>query len=127
MVFGEREILGTVSSAVCVFGYIFYAQQILTAKIKPHIFSWIIWATTEGIAFFAQSSGGSGPGAWASGFTAISCIMIALLSLKRGEKNITGSDKVTFMLAMSAMPLWYVTNNPLYALVLLTIMDLSAF
>jgi len=123
----EKEILGALSSAIVISAYIFYAHQILTGKIKPHIFSWIIWTTTEGIAFFAQVSGGSGPGAWGSGATAICCSIVILLSLKRGEKNITRGDTISFSLALAAIPLWYLTNNPLYALLLITSMDLEAF
>lgn len=119
----NNEILGCLSLALSVIGYGPYVLSTLRRQIKPHMFSWIIWGMIAAIAFFAQDSDDAGPGAWAMGFTAVSCLVIAALAAHCGEKHITRSDWLSFVGALLAIPLWYVTQDPLWALVLVTAID----
>jgi hypothetical protein len=127
MILSEKEILDFVSIITCAAGYIIYVWIIFSGKIKPHMFSWVIWTITEATAFAAQFSHGAGPGSWASGATTTACLIIAILSFVRGEKNMAREDCVYFLVALSAIPLWYITKTPLYALLLIISMDLIAF
>ncbi|MBL4590003.1 MAG: hypothetical protein JKY11_08000, partial [Alphaproteobacteria bacterium] len=65
--------------------------------------------------------------AWATGFTAVSCIIIAFIAIFRGEKNITKSDWFSFIGALSAVPLWLITQTPFYSIILITLIDISAY
>jgi len=107
--------------------YIPYFKSIYERQTKPHVFSWAIWGLLGAIAYFAQLSDGAGPGAWVNGITALVCFTIAAIALRHGEKNITRSDWITFLGALMALPVWYVTQNALYAILLITLIDALGF
>lgn len=115
--------LGWLSLAIAVASYAPYFKSILSGNTRPHAFSWFIWGLLTGIAFFVQDVSGAGPGAWVTGFTAVIALGIALLSLFKGEKNITRSDWITFIAALAVIPVWYGTQDPLYAVILIALID----
>lgn len=122
-----KELIGLLAAILALGGYIPYLAGILNKRVKPHVFSWFIWALLTGIGFFAQIKSGGGPGSWATGLTAIACLAITILSLRHGEKNITRSDWVTFILSLSAIPLWLATKDPLWSVILISLIDVVAF
>ncbi len=103
-----------------------YYRDIFKKKTKPHVFSWFLWGLLTAIAFFAQLAKGGGVGSWVTGFTSLSCFFIAVLSLYRGEKDITTLDWVSFILAIFGIVLWQLTNNPLTAVLIVTAVDALA-
>jgi hypothetical protein len=54
------------------------------------------------------------------------CLGIGILALFRGEKHITGSDWVAFLTTFLATPLWVVTSDPLWSVLLVTGIDAVA-
>ena len=122
-----KDYLGYLSIMIAVVSYIPYARMTMTQKIRPHMFSWIVWGTVNAITFFAQASRGAGAGAWATGFSAVGCLFIALLAGLYGEKKITKSDWAAFLSSLAAIPLWYVTKDPLWSVILLTGISTMAF
>lgn len=121
------EILGWISLAFATAGYIPYLYSIWLGKTKPHGFSWFIWGLLTAIAYFAQVQSGAGPGSWATAMTACACFLITIFSLFKGEKHITRSDWLTFTAALAAIPIWYITDNPLSAILLITLIDALGF
>lgn len=122
-----KIILGIIAAAVGFIGYIPYFRDIFKGKTKPHVFSWFVWCLLTGIAFFAQIAEGAGPGAWVTGFAAITCLVVAVLAIFRGEKKITLSDWLSFIGALLGLLLWRLTDNPMLAVILITITDALAF
>ncbi|NTU77560.1 MAG: hypothetical protein HGA90_07100 [Alphaproteobacteria bacterium] len=118
-----KELFGVLSVVVGCVGFAPYFWDILKKRTKPHAFTWIVWTLLAGIVFFAQAVDRAGPGAWATGFTAAACLLIAVLALQRGEKQITRSDWTTFVAALAAIPLWYFTAEPFYVVLLVTGID----
>lgn len=105
-----------------------YIRSIRRGEIKPHVFSWIIWGLGTFIVCFAQLADGGGAGSWVIGVSGLISSYIALLAyLKRGDRVATATDWMFFLLALSAMPFWYFTSNPLWAVVTLTTVDLLGF
>jgi len=97
-------------------------------KTKPHLFSWIIWGITTSIAFFAMYFNDGGVGTFPIGFAAFLCFAIAFLTYKKvGFDYITKSDWIFLAMALFALPLWYVTSNALYAIILLSVIDVIGF
>lgn len=122
-----KIVLGIVASVIGLAGYIPYFRDILRGQTKPHIFSWTVWSLLEGIAFFAQTARGAGPGAWVTGSSAVFCSIIALTSLSRGEKNITTFDWLAFAGSLVSLVLWKLTSDPLAAVILITLTDILVF
>jgi hypothetical protein len=119
-----KELIAlTVIAIVCVNSYV-YVRAILRKEIRAHIFTWIIWFLTQMIGASAQLAKGGGAGTWPMFFGGIVCLVIAGLSLfYHGERNITRSDWIAFLGTLAAIPLWLATDNPLWASLLVTLID----
>lgn len=122
-----KTSLAVIAIIMTIAGYFFYFKDIFANKTKPHAFSWLVWALLTGIAFFGQLSDGAGPGAWVTAATALVSCVICVLAIKKGEKNITRSDKLNLLGAGIALSLWLVTSEPLLAVILITIVDFLGF
>ena len=104
-----------------------YLWHIFRRTIKPHIFSWVIWGLLGLIGFAAQVAANAGPGCWAMGVSSALCLVIASAGLFYGEKSITRGDWICFILLLSAIPAWMATNNPLWAVIIVSAIDTGAF
>lgn len=122
-----KIILGTIAVIIALIGYVPYFRDIFRGKTKPHAYSWLVWGILTGIGFFGQILNKGGAGAWVTGITALICFTIFFFALKKGERNITFSDKLTLFGAFIAMLSWYLTSNPLSALILVIITDALGF
>lgn len=124
----SKHLLSAVAIAITLFAFLPYIRAILHNQIKPHVFSWIIWGATTFIVFLAQLQDHGGAGAWAIGVSGLITILIAVLAfLKRADVSITPLDWLFFLAALSAIPFWYVSANPLWAVVILTSVDVLGF
>ena len=119
--------LGVLATLIGLVSYIPYFRDIFNGKTKPHFFSWFIWALLTGIAFFAQVTENAGPGAWVTGLTAFICLLIAILALSKGEREITKSDWLCFVSALIGIIVWIKTDNPFFAVILVTLVDAVAY
>jgi hypothetical protein len=123
-----KELLSVVAIALTLLAFLPYIRSILKGKIKLHMFSWVIWGSTTFIVFLAQLEDDGGAGAWPIGVSGIITIYIALLAyVKRSDITITKIDWVFFIVAMASLPFWYFTSNPLWAVIILTTVDIFGF
>ncbi len=105
-----------------------YIRGILRGDIRPHVFSWIIWSITTSIVAIAQWRAGGGPGAWAIGLSAAITLFISLLALvKHGDRAITRIDWCFLVGALASLPAWCITDDPMWAVLILTTIDLLGF
>ncbi|MGL1936346.1 MAG: hypothetical protein OCD01_15050 [Fibrobacterales bacterium] len=124
----EKEIISGFSILLTFIGYAPYIKWVITRQVRAHLFSWVIWSITTCIVFVAQIEGDGGAGAWPTGVGGVITILIAVLAYVKGrDHSVTTLDKVFFIGALSSLPLWYVTNDPLWAVVILTSVDLLGF
>lgn len=123
----QHEILGAIAVALFLAGYAAYLRGIFLGRVRPHLFTWAIWAITVSIIFTAQVMGGAGPGAWTTGLSTLLCGSIAVYAFFRGEKNFTRGDWISLTVAITAIPVWYFTQQPLYALMIATGIDCVAY
>jgi hypothetical protein len=126
-VWSWREMLAGCGVLVGLLGNGIYINGILRGKVKPHLFTYLVWGLALGIAATAQSAKGAGVGNWVTIFNSLYCLTVALLALKYGEKNLTRSDWVCFILALAGIPLWYFTGNPLWSVVCVSAIDVLAY
>ena len=120
----NTEILGWLSVLLTAIAYIPYVVSTWRGNTRPHVFSWTIWALLMLIAAAGQYAGQAGPGSWATGFSGIFCVLIAIMAaMQKGDKAITRMDCLIFVAALMAIPLWYITKDPLTAIVMVTVID----
>lgn len=123
-----KEILSAVAIALTFAAFVPYIRTIISGTTKPHVFSWVIWGATTFVVFLAQLEGKAGVGAWPIGVSGSMTIFVAFLAyVKRGDIAITKTDWLFFASAMSSLPLWYLTSDPLGAVVVLTTIDVLGF
>lgn len=123
-----KQLLSTIAIAITFVAFIPYIRSILQGKTKPHAFSWIIWASVTFIVFLAQLADKGGVGAWPIGVSGAITLYVAILAyLKKSSHMITKTDWLFFIMAMASLPFWYFTSNPLWAVVILTTVDLLGF
>ncbi|MBV6447760.1 MAG: hypothetical protein FCKEOINB_01396 [Nitrosomonas sp.] len=123
-----KEILSLIAIAITLAAFIPYIREIFRGSVKPHIFSWVIWGATTLLIFLAQLEDNGGAGTWPIGVSATITIFIAYLAYtKRADVTITRTDWLFFAAALLSLPLWYWTSDPLWAVVLLTAIDVAGF
>ncbi len=123
----DKEIFGYIALILALAAYCPYIWSTFRGKTRPHIFTWIIWGLVMTIAASAQYAGAAGPGSWAPQLGGILSFVIVVLAYKQGEKNITLYDVLIFIAALSAIPLWQFTHNPLTAIIIVTMIDLLGY
>ncbi len=123
-----KESLSALAIILTFIAFAPYIRGILKDEIRPHLFSWVIWATTTFIVFLASLQAGAGVGAWPIGLSGAITLFIALLAYRRaGDRSITRLDWLFFLGAISAILFWYLSADPLWAVLILTSVDLLGF
>lgn len=119
--------MGTAGSIIAVIIYSYYLAKVLNGDTKPHPYSWLIWSLVSGISGAGQIAGGGGAGSWVTLTSSFMCFTIFLSSLKYGENKIHKFDTVCLFVSLLAIPLWIVTDTPLWSVILVTIVDTVGF
>ena len=123
-----NHVFSGLAIALTLIAFLPYIASTLRGKTRPHVFSWVIWGITTFIVFLAQVQDGGGAGAWPIGVSGVITIGVAIMAyIKRADVSITRLDKVFLVAAVSAVPLWYATADPVWAVVILTTVDLLGF
>lgn len=116
----ERALIGAVATAIAFASYVPYFRDIFAGKTRPHAISWLVWGTLTAIGFAGQVAGSAGPGAWATGITALLCLLISLLGFLNGRTDIILVDWLSLAGAAVALVLWRITNDPLLSVIIVT-------
>lgn len=123
-----KEAFSVIAIIITFISFFPYIRSIIKQDIKPHMISWVIWSILTITVFFAQLADKGGTGAWPTGVSGLITIFIAILAYKkRADASITRMDWLYLGLAVSALPIWYATSNPLWAVIILTLVELLGF
>jgi len=104
-----------------------YLKDIFSRKIKPHIYTWLIWSITQGVALLGLLYGKGGWGALALSISTFFVFIIFLVSLKYGTKNITKFDTIILIIALLAITVWFQMHNPLLAVIMVSVIDFLGY
>lgn len=122
-----KVALSVSASIISIVAYYPYLRDILKGKTKPHAFSWVVWSLVMYIAGYAQVRAGGGAGAAVTFVTATISLAIAILAFRDGSITATKSDWVSFIAALSAIPIWVITKQPLLSVIVISFIDTVAF
>jgi hypothetical protein len=122
-----KALLAIVATILTVIGYIPYFRDIFLRKTQPHIYTWLIWAITQGIAVIGMWYGGGSWGAVALTTTLILVVAVFLLSFRYGTKNITTLDTILCVSALGAVFVWWKLEQPLLAVIMATAIDMIGY
>jgi hypothetical protein len=122
------QAMGAASVVLAIVSFAPYIVQIRGGTMKPHVFSWVIWSISTAVVYFAQVVADGGPGAWATGVSGIMTMYVTWLAWSRHHDiDITKSDRLFLGAALLSLPVWYLTSDPLWAVVILTTIDVLGF
>lgn len=120
--------LSAVAVILTCIAFLPYILSIFHGRTRPHVFSWVIWSLNTSVAFLATLQAGGGHGAGVIGFSAGVTLFIAVLAyMKRADVSVTLTDRLFFIAALAAMPLWHWADDPLWAVWLITVIELLGF
>jgi len=108
-----KEIIGYAAVVLTFVGYLPYVRDTLNGKTRPHVYSWFLWGFITSVAYALQVSVHAGPGSLVTIAAAVVCLIIALLGVKNGRKDITKSDTVFFIVGMAAIGVWLLAKQPI--------------
>ena len=93
MVMAHTTALGALSVLIGAVAYAIYITKTLRESgVQPHPFSWLLWFLVTLVAFLVQRGQGGEAGSWVTGFTAIVCLIISLLTFLKNEWDFSWFD-----------------------------------
>lgn len=122
-----NEMFALLSTVLLVVGYASYFKTLFSGKTVPHFFTWFVWAVLTGIAFVAQWSDGGGVGSLVMFFTLLVTVYVAIYAFFKGEKDYTRGDWLSLCAAFIGITIWLHTNDALWAVIIITIVDAVSF
>lgn len=123
-----KILFSNLAMVLTFLAFVPYILQIFKGKVRPHVISWLIWGISTTVIFIAQLLDDAGVGAWPIGVSAALTLSITLLAfVHRDDIKIDSKDMLTLSVSLMAIPVWYLTAEPLYAVMILTLVDLSGF
>ncbi len=122
-----KTVFAIAGIAVGYASYIPYIREIWAGTTRPHLYTWLVWTLTFGIAGAGVIQGGSllvGAGIVGG---ALIMTYITWLSLWNGTTDITMSDRIALAAALIACGLWIFFDNPVAAILFATGIDLVGY
>ena len=123
-----KELLSAAAIVLTFAIFVPYIRSVHSGITKPHVFSWVIWALGTFVVFLAQLADSGGVGAWPIGLSGLITAYLAVLAYrKRSDASITKVDWLFLVVALAALACWFLTSDALWAVVILTGLDLAGF
>lgn len=122
-----KSIIGILAVVLTFVGYIPYLRDTLKGKTKPHIYSWFLWGFVTLIAFALQVSAKAGPGSYVTLAAAVVSLIIFALGTRQGNKDITKTDTIFFILGFVAIAIWLFAKQPVISIILVSLIDMLGF
>jgi len=122
-----KTSIAIVAALLAIAGNVPYLRDIIQKKVKPHPYTWLVWTIVSCIVFFGQVARGAGIGALSTAASEIFTVIIFLLSLKYGFKNIRRIDTYCLIIALVGIIPWLLTKDPTISVVIAVSIDLFAF
>lgn len=104
-----------------------YFRDIHKKITRPHPYTWLILSITQGVGTVSIIFGGGGLGAVYLGIGTIFNLIIFLLSLHHDTKNITRSDVIVLIIALIAIAIWWLLDNPVVAIAVISAIDVLSY
>lgn len=109
--------LGIVAGIFLIAGYIPYIYEVLKRTDIPNRASWFIWSLSTATILFGVHGTGTNEAIWVPIADAIGCFIIFILSFKLGVGGWSKTDKISLLVCLLSLIIWWLTGNALVALI----------
>lgn len=92
-----KEIIGVIAVLLAFISYAPYIRDVIKGQTKPHVYSWFVWGFVSLIIFALQLSDGGGMGSYVTLSGAVIALLIFVLGMRNGKRDITMTDTVFFI------------------------------
>lgn len=122
-----KELIAGIASVLAIAGNVPYLHDVITKKIQPHPYTWLVWSVVSGVTLAGQILKGGGAGAMpvaiSEGFT----VIIFLYALRYGFRDIQRKDTYALFAALLGLIPWALTKDPTISVVIVVCIDAVAF
>ncbi|MBI5134238.1 MAG: hypothetical protein HZA81_02515 [Candidatus Taylorbacteria bacterium] len=121
------QILGAISGALLIVGYIPYIYEVATKKTVPNRASWFIWSLSTIVLLFGVKETGTHEAIWVPVADAVGCTLIFLLSIPLGVGGWSKTDRISLFVSLASLFLWWYTGSAFVALVANLVVYVSGY
>src|SRR5215207_1561553 len=111
-----RSALGLLAGALSLLAFIPYIASIFRGQTRPNRATWWVWTVCNGVLFASYYASGERRSAWVPLSYMVASLVVAVLSLKRGEGGLSRFDRGCALASAAGIGLWAVSGSPLTAL-----------
>ncbi|MBP9750309.1 MAG: hypothetical protein KBC95_00510 [Candidatus Peribacteraceae bacterium] len=122
-----KEMMVFVAVILAIVGNVPYLRDVITNKIQPHPYTWLVWSIVSAVTFFGQITKGGGIGSIPTGVAECFTIIIFLFSLRYGFRDIAKRDTYFLIAALLGLIPWAMTSDPTLSVVTVVSIDVIAF
>ena len=125
--YDAKQILGLVTVALGVIAYVPYIKDTVKGRTKPHVYTWFVWGLVTLVIFALQLTNGAQAGSWVTLVVGLLSLLICILGLQQGDRDITKSDTCFFVAALCALGLWLLADQAVVSMILLVSIGMLGF
>ena len=118
-----KLIFALISLGIVLAGYVPYIRDMFARRTMPHAYTWLIWSVTTGISTVGVWYGGGGYPAISMAVGTLCTVLVFVLSIKYGTRNITKGDTAALLAALVAVFVWVQLDNPLLSVAIAVTID----
>lgn len=108
-------VLGLLAGAIGIADTIPYVRDTLRGSTRPHRGTWFIWGTLAIVVTLSQYADGASWSLIMASVQAVVTALIFLLSIRRGEGGLTGTELAMMAVAGVGVAGWVIADEPLVA------------
>lgn len=116
--------IGGVAGLISFVAFVPYIHSTWRRRTRPNRATWWIWTLVGFLLAGSYYASGARHTVWVAVSFALGPLVIAVLSLKRGEGGWTRLDRTCLLGALVSLLLWWFSHSPLIALLFNLIIDM---
>ena len=122
-----KIIFGYLAIILQVASYAVYFWGIWKGETKPHAFTWFVGGVINLIAFPAVLISGGGIGSIVLGGNIVGCFITSIIGWRQKSVQYDLYDWLALLGGLLGAFLWWLTDNPLSAVILVSISDIISY
>lgn len=122
-----KNIFLVLSTVISLSAYFVGIRFIFKGSFRPQRTTWFLMAVISALFVATLLAQGDRNAVWLASAIFVGNFLIFLLSIKNGIGGKSKSDMVVLLMVVISLLVWYITKNPLLALVMSIIADFIAF